>query len=1174
MKIHLAFTISLFISIQIVAQNTPVLKKQISLTEINNVLNNSNQNTFLVSGNDNYTLIEQASKIQLGTLQVDVGSYSLPGHKQTYLWNNNSFIISEGRTLLLVDILKKSIDTIFNELKFPEFIIQYSPIPWNDETLLIVTKIYPVSKTGNVQFSKTDKNNQTVYDDTKNCRLLLYNIKSKKVIKQVSINFAITCFSNQNNKLLAGSFDGNIYNIDSTLNTQLIFQPFKVPVHSVLLQNNFIVTIPHIAPKFIGDEADGTVIIYNTETKKSTTFNLPLDSPVVESRWEMNPDPSNQIKKIFSLPKQHTLLINYGFRQLLNLNLVTNDTVSYPINKNAVSFYCFNRDSSLLLAATQEKADIFGVTGDIALYSLNKKSFQPSFNKPLEQKEWTRLYKFFDDEGNYHFLTYKSDYSNKDSITIFSSNKTEPIYLASKNCKFNVNERDQTITLNSANRSVIGKIDFNKLWNNSYRFNLGYRYNEDDSLHTDIFNVIQDLRRKPNKDFAYQTTEVHLIANKQLLVAGYKPATTGSSLYNFVLVDSNNTTIFKLEGIDNASIFTTLQIDASKKYIAYYAKTKGDNTLFVWNLETQKQVYSKAFADKKPLSHFSFDRTKNILWFTEEEFGSNNHLYKINLSNNNPLPQKVLSNPSIFGFAIDEEKDLLAFETYSEMTLMKLSTQKILWRDKPLESSIKISYQPNGIAFGTKSEFYTIANNLNNCYFTTYTGNKPVEILNNHLYKADKSAINNLAFVLKEKGFLPEDFDMYFNRPDSVTFEAGSTNATYNELLSKVVEKRKRKFNTQNITEVLSNSPTCTIINKNEIPDVTKENHILLQIKASSPTSAAITAIHIINNGVPVFGKAGFTNNNQPITEEQKIDVVLTNGINNVQVYVSDNTALVSASESIIISSDYIEVTEPKQHFIGIGINQYANPDYNLNWSVKDIRDLALKLKSKYPNIIIDTLFDENVTKEKILEVKKKLLQLNENDKVIVSYSGHGVLNKDFDYFLSTYSINFEKPEEKGLSYNDLENLLDSIKPRQKLMFIDACHSGEVDKEEIEKVEAFKKELEKNGVVTKSTIKVKPKKNIGMANSFELMQNLFVNVGKGTGATIISAAGGMQYAQERGDLKNGVFTYSVLEAFDKNTTLKVSELKKIVGERVIQLTNGLQKPTSRNEANNYDWVVW
>lgn len=39
-------------------------------------------------------------------------------------------------------------------------------------------------------------------------------------------------------------------------------------------------------------------------------------------------------------------------------------------------------------------------------------------------------------------------------------------------------------------------------------------------------------------------------------------------------------------------------------------------------------------------------------------------------------------------------------------------------------------------------------------------------------------------------------------------------------------------------------------------------------------------------------------------------------------------------------------------------------------------------------------------------------------------------------------------------------------------------------------------------------------------------------------------------------------------------SIKISELKKIVGERVLQLTNGLQKPTSRNETIAVDWEVW
>jgi hypothetical protein len=38
--------------------------------------------------------------------------------------------------------------------------------------------------------------------------------------------------------------------------------------------------------------------------------------------------------------------------------------------------------------------------------------------------------------------------------------------------------------------------------------------------------------------------------------------------------------------------------------------------------------------------------------------------------------------------------------------------------------------------------------------------------------------------------------------------------------------------------------------------------------------------------------------------------------------------------------------------------------------------------------------------------------------------------------------------------------------------------------------------------------------------------------------------------------------------------MKVSELKKIISEEVEQITNGLQKPTYRNEAIAVDWNIW
>ncbi len=95
-----------------------------------------------------------------------------------------------------------------------------------------------------------------------------------------------------------------------------------------------------------------------------------------------------------------------------------------------------------------------------------------------------------------------------------------------------------------------------------------------------------------------------------------------------------------------------------------------------------------------------------------------------------------------------------------------------------------------------------------------------------------------------------------------------------------------------------------------------------------------------------------------------------------------------------------------------------------------------------------------------------------------------------------------------------------------------------------------------------------------MKNSFQLMQALFNNVGRGTGTTVISAAASTQFAYERGDLQNGVFTYSILDAFNQHKTLTISELKKIVSEQVSALTKGLQKPTFRKETQQNDWLIW
>ncbi len=445
-----------------------------------------------------------------------------------------------------------------------------------------------------------------------------------------------------------------------------------------------------------------------------------------------------------------------------------------------------------------------------------------------------------------------------------------------------------------------------------------------------------------------------------------------------------------------------------------------------------------------------------------------------------------------------------------------------------------------------------------------------VAITKDQYYAASKKGTRLIAFRQGNKVFPAEQFDLKYNRPDKVMEALGSTDTVLIRSYKNAYYKRVKKLgmDTASFREGFA-VPIAGFANSDTINYTQTNSEINLRIKASD-SIWKLDRFNIWINEVPLFGQRGlrFQNRNNIDTT---LKIKLTQGENRIETSVININGAESYREPLVVNYTPIKPAKEKAVFIGIGIDKFAQSEHNLQYSTKDIRDLSIKLKEKYgADIIIDTLFNENVTISNVKALKQKLQQTTENHKVIVAYSGHGLLSKEYDYYLSTYAVNFEKPEEGGLSYDDLENLLDSIPARKKLMLIDACHSGEVDKEDLITLNATSDSLIKG----LKPVAYKKENQLGLKNSFELMQTLFVNVGKSTGATIISAASGTQFALERNDLKNGVFTYSILEAMKQHPTMKISELKKIVGERVEQLTKGMQKPTSRNETISVDWNMW
>jgi WD40 repeat protein len=420
-----------------------------------------------------------------------------------------------------------------------------------------------------------------------------------------------------------------------------------------------------------------------------------------------------------------------------------------------------------------------------------------------------------------------------------------------------------------------------------------------------------------------------------------------------------------------------------------------------------------------------------------------------------------------------------------------------------------------------------------------------------------------------------EQLDVKYNRPDLVLTAINNADTSLVYSYRKAWQKRISRlgFDTALFNTSL-HVPQADLVNRDSIPSKQTTATVRIRLIAKDD-SVLLDRYNVWINEVPLFGIKGVSLKNRNVQAlDTSLVLKLSEGANRIEASVTNSLGLESYRQPLDVRYVGAGLPPPRLFFIGMGIDRFWDSSHNLRWSVKDIRDLSAGFRQRYgADCTIDTLFNEAVTRDKLKALKRQLLETTENDLVIIAYSGHGILNKDFDYFLSTYNVDFGNPGKNGMPYEALEDLLDNIPARKKLLLIDACHSGEVDKEELGKLVQVQANLDstKKGVIV---LMDTAGRKLGIKNSFELMQELFVNVGRSTGATVISAAAGTQFALERGDLKNGVFTYAILELMKGSEKVSVSQLKSYVNRRVTELTNGMQVPTSRNENKLIDWQLW
>lgn len=451
-----------------------------------------------------------------------------------------------------------------------------------------------------------------------------------------------------------------------------------------------------------------------------------------------------------------------------------------------------------------------------------------------------------------------------------------------------------------------------------------------------------------------------------------------------------------------------------------------------------------------------------------------------------------------------------------------------------------------------------------------------------HYYTASKDALNAVSFRLNDELYPFEQFDLKLNRPDIIAERIGKTPERLIKAFYYIYKKRLRRMGFKE--EDLGNDfhvPQIRIKDKNDLPVIVNDNSITFKVIASDD-QYNLDRLNVYINDVPYFGTSGITIDDPVKSIEKQITLNLIPGENEIQVAVLNE----KGAESLKSSYNLIYETEKKSgdlYVISIGVSDYQDDRFDLKYPSKDAQDLINtieKSKQLYNEIHLKKLIDSEVTVENFKALREYLKDVQVNDVVLVFMAGHGVLNSEYDYFFGTHDMNFEKPEENGLAYEVIDALINDIKALKKLLIMDTCHSGEVDKEEVEEV-TDPEVIEGDVDFRAAGVGIRETQAFGLENSQEFMETMFSDIRKGSGATVISSAGGAEYAMESDQWSNGLFTYCLLSGIDARSAdinhdgqIKISEIKQFVYEKVKQLSHGKQKPTARQTNIKMDYRIF
>ena len=242
------------------------------------------------------------------------------------------------------------------------------------------------------------------------------------------------------------------------------------------------------------------------------------------------------------------------------------------------------------------------------------------------------------------------------------------------------------------------------------------------------------------------------------------------------------------------------------------------------------------------------------------------------------------------------------------------------------------------------------------------------------------------------------------------------------------------------------------------------------------------------------------------------------------------------------------KILKPTLWLLSIGVSDYRNKGFSLNFADNDAIKLAEVLKKQqgqlYYEVQTKVLVNEEVTRESIINAMGEFLgQAALNDVIFIFIAGHGVKHKATgSYYFLPYDADSENLMIRGLRWSDFEEAVKVLSCNvSKIIFaIDTCHAAAM--------------------------------KIGLRGT-ETGEDLALILKQASGFyTLASSKRGEESIEHNsfkleGELEgHGAFTYTLLKGilgeanYDGNEYITVSELFNFVAKKVPRITKGKQHP--------------